>query len=98
MLMLGNTHLKITTRTDPAKTILELEGKVAGPWAGELEGSWPQAVIPHQVVRVLFKAVTFIDDKGKELFARMHDSGAELLAEGCLTKTILDEITRRHRR
>jgi hypothetical protein len=90
--------LKITTRTEPAKTTLELEGKVAGPWVAELEDSWEQAVISHHIVRVVLNAVTFIDAKGKELLTRMHDSGAELAAEGCLTKAIVEEITRRQHR
>jgi len=43
-------------------------------------------------------AVTFIDDKGKTLLAEMHQQGAELVAEGCMNKAIVEEITQGERR
>ncbi len=84
--------LKITTQTDATGTILELEGKLAGPWIRELEGCWQRAVIADQPVRVVLKAVTFIDEAGRGLLAEMHRQGAELVAEGCMTKAIVQEI------
>jgi hypothetical protein len=38
--------------------------------------------------------VTFIDDKGKDLLAEMYQHGTELVAEGCMNKAIVEEITR----
>ena len=86
--------LKITAQTDVTRTTFELEGKLAGPWVQELEGCWQRAVIADQPVRVMLKAVTFIDDAGRGLLAEMHRQGAELVAEGCMTKAIVEEITR----
>jgi hypothetical protein len=37
--------------------------------------------------------VTFIDDGGKELLARLWRQGADLRAAGCLTRCIVEEIT-----
>jgi hypothetical protein len=74
---------------------LELEGKLTGPWVRELESCWQQACIANQPVRVNLKAVTFIDQEAKELLIRMHESGAVLVAEGCMTKAIVEEITQR---
>jgi len=86
--------LKITTQADAARTIFELEGTLAGPWVRELGDCWQQAVIVDQKVRVMLKAVTFIDGAGRKLLAEMHRQGAELAAEGCMTKAIIEEIMR----
>jgi len=86
--------LKITTQTDGATTIFELEGKLAGPWVQEVENCWHRAVTDDWQVTVLLKAVTFIDGAGRKLLADMHRQGAELVAEGCMTKAIVGEIKR----
>jgi hypothetical protein len=44
--------------------------------------------------RVDLTGVTYIDGDGKALLARMHKEGAELIAAGCLTKCIVEEIMR----
>ncbi len=90
--------LKITTQTDATGTVFELEGKLAGPWVQELEGSWQRAIIADQPVRVMLKAVTFIDEAGRGLLTKMHRQGAELVAEGCMTKAIVKEIVQGRRR
>ncbi len=84
--------LKITTQTDAAGTILELEGKLAGPWVQELEGCWRKVAESNRRVRVLLCAVSYIDDRGRNLLAEMYDHGAELVAEGCMTNAIVQEI------
>jgi hypothetical protein len=86
--------LKITTRTAPTGISLELEGKLAGPWVQELAGCWREASNSERSIRVLLCAVTFIDDKGRDLLIEMHQYGAELVAEGCMNKAIIDEIVR----
>ena len=90
--------LKITTRTDPTGTIFELEGKLVGPWVEELANCWRKARNSDLPVRVLLCAVTFIDDKGRDLLVEMYQHGAELVAEGCMNKTIVEEIIRGRRR
>jgi ABC-type transporter Mla MlaB component len=86
--------LKITTQTDTAHTLLELEGKLAGPWVRELEDCWRKAGNSERSVRVMLCAVTFIDDKGIALLAHMYQHGAELVAEGCMNKAIVEQIMR----
>jgi hypothetical protein len=86
--------LKITTQTNPAGSILELEGKLAGPWVEALENCWRKARNSDRAVRVMLCAVTFIDDKGRDLLIEMHRHGAELVAEGCMNKAIVEEIIR----
>ena len=86
--------LKITAETDGTRIVFELEGQLAGPWVQELEGSWRMAASFDRPVRVLLCAVTFIDDKGRDLLIRMYHHGAELVAEGCMNKAIIENIVR----
>ncbi|MBI2996838.1 MAG: hypothetical protein HYY46_00050 [Deltaproteobacteria bacterium] len=86
--------LRITTQTDATGTIFELEGSLAGPWVQELEGCWRKAADSNRPVRVLLCAVTFIDDQGRELLAQMYRHGAELVAEGCMNKAVVEQIVR----
>jgi hypothetical protein len=90
--------LKITTRAEPTGVSLELEGKLAGPWVQALEACWREVSNSEQAVRVLLCAVTFVDDKGRDLLVQMHQGGAELVAEGCMNKAIVDEIVRGERK
>ena len=85
--------LKITTQTNPTGTIFDLEGKLAGPWVEELENCWREASSSHQSVKIMLCAVTFIDDRGRKLLFEMYCEGAELVAEGCMNKAIVAEIT-----
>ena len=89
--------LKITTQTDATRTIFELEGRLAGAWVQELEDCWRKAADSDRPVRVMVCAVTFMDDKGIALLAEMHQHGAELVAEGCMNKGIVEEIIRGER-
>jgi hypothetical protein len=39
-------------------------------------------------------AVTFVDEKGKALLTRMWEGGAEFRVAGCLTRCLVEEITK----
>jgi hypothetical protein len=88
--------LKITTQASPAGTIFEVEGKLAGPWVEELANCW-RKTNSERPVRVMLCAVTFIDDKGRDLLVEMYCHGTELVAEGCMNKVIVKEIIRGER-
>jgi hypothetical protein len=83
--------LKITTKTEAMKATFELEGRLAGAWVDELEQCWRE-IPPAYALKVSLEAVTFIDNAGKNLLARLHESGAELKASGCMTNCIVQEI------
>ncbi|HEY2990805.1 MAG TPA: hypothetical protein VGL11_24035 [Candidatus Binatia bacterium] len=85
--------LKITTQDDATQTVVELEGKLAGPWVEELRGCWRNRS-GGRPVRILLCAVTFVDAEGKNLLTEIYRDGAELVAEGCMNKAIVDEITK----
>jgi len=84
--------LKITSRIESSRAIFELEGRLAGPWVQELRSCWQEAAGAKRSIKVLLCAVTFIDPKGRELLAEMYRHGAELVAEGCMNKAVVEEI------
>ncbi|MGH8651787.1 MAG: STAS domain-containing protein [Gammaproteobacteria bacterium] len=86
--------LKITTQRETKALVLWLEGKLTGPWVQELERCWRSALDTRQgdPTRVDLSAVTFIDTDGKTLLARIYRDGAELVASGCLNRSVVEEI------
>lgn len=71
-----------------------VEGRIAGPWVGELEQVWAQlqAGEGRQAITIELKDVTFIDEAGKGLLRRMADSGATIRGGGCATSAIVRSI------
>ncbi|HKO31686.1 MAG TPA: hypothetical protein VJU54_11140 [Nitrospiraceae bacterium] len=90
--------LKITQQQDPmseSTTLLILEGRLGGPWVDELDTCWRQlAANSVGGSMVDLTGVTFVDEKGKVLLTRMWEGGAEFRATGCLTRCLVEEITR----
>ena len=90
--------LRITTRDDGVYTVLELEGRLAGPWVEELRRCWQHSTRGGKPIRVVLKEVSFIDTEGKVILAEMRREGVELAAEGCMIKAMIEEIARTIRR
>ncbi len=87
--------LRITTHDHPGCLTFQLEGKLAGPWVGELEDCWQKTLAgrARPVVRVDLRGVTFLDAAGKTLLAALHARGAEFVAAGCAMKAVVAEVT-----
>jgi ABC-type transporter Mla MlaB component len=88
--------LRITVHDNPESVTFQLEGRLAGPWVGEVE-ECRQRTLAHQrrlAVRFDLTGVTFIDDAGKAYLAAVHRQGAEFIAIDCLTRAIVAEITK----
>jgi outer membrane protein TolC/ABC-type transporter Mla MlaB component len=87
--------LRITTETKRGKTILTVEGRIAGPSVATVEQCWRElhAASPKQKYIANLCGVSFIDNSGKALLREMHRLGVELQAEGCLNQAIVDEIS-----
>jgi len=86
--------LRITTENKRGKTVLSVEGRLAGQWVVALEQCWRElyAAAPRQKFSVNLCGVSFIDNAGKALLKEMHRCGGELIAEGCLNQAIVKEI------
>jgi anti-anti-sigma regulatory factor len=93
----GKGMLKITKHGDAKSesVLFKLEGRLAGPWVEELDACWRQVAANTQSRRVIdLTGVMFVDAAGKALLTKLWQQGAELRAVGCLTRCIVEEITK----
>ncbi len=88
--------LRITTEKKRAKTVLSVEGRLAGPWVATLGQCWRERA-PDQKFSVDLCGVSFIDAAGKALLKEIHEQGGTLIADGCLNQAIVEEIAGRER-
>src|SRR5205085_484655 len=88
--------LRITTQKKRGKTVLSIEGRLAGPLVATLGQSWRElrTASPDEKVDVDLSGVSFIDAAGKVLLKEIHRQGGELIAESCLNQAIVDEIVK----
>src|SRR6266403_1827744 len=86
--------LRVTTEKRRGKTVLAVEGRLAGPWVGALEQCWRElhAASPQEKFHIDLCGVSFIDAAGKVLLKEIHRQGGQLVAEGCLNQAIVREI------
>jgi outer membrane protein len=88
--------LRITTEKKRGRTVLSVEGRLAGAWVGTLEQCWRERA-PEEKFSVDLCGVSFIDAAGKVLLKEIHRQGGKLIAEGCLNQAIVEEIEGRDR-
>jgi outer membrane protein TolC/ABC-type transporter Mla MlaB component len=86
--------LRITTETKRGRTVLSVEGRLAGPLVGTLEQCWRElrAASSQEKFHINLCGVSFIDGAGKVLLKEIHRQGGQLVAEGCLNQAIVHEI------
>jgi len=83
--------LRITTEKKRGKTVLSVEGRLAGVWVAALEQCWRERAAAEKFC-VNLCGVSFIDAAGKVLLKEIHREGGKLVAEGCLNQAIIHEI------
>jgi outer membrane protein len=86
--------LRVTTEKKKSKTVLSVEGRLAGQNVSTLEQCWRElrSASPQEKFYVNLCAVSFIDGAGKMLLQTMHHEGGQLIADGCLNQAIVEEI------
>src|SRR5258707_7427567 len=86
--------LRITTEKKKAKTVLSVEGRLAGPFVTTLEQCWRElrAAAPPEKFYVDLCGVSFIDGAGKMLLEEMHRQGGQFVGRGSLDHAIVQEI------
>lgn len=86
--------LKITSEQTSDSVRLTLEGSLSGPWVTELERVWQQVKQAGTFAPVVeLTGITFIAEEGRALLTSMWREGAVLVANGCCTRHIVQEIT-----
>ena len=90
--------LRITVQENPGALSLILEGRLTGPWIGELERAWSAVAGETNGRHVVLdlSGVTFIEEDGKELLRRIFERGGELRADDVMTKAIVEEVQGKH--
>ncbi len=85
--------LRITTESEVERTVLKVEGRLVPPWIEELEKCWRQVENGKGKEVVLdLRAVTFAGTEAKQLLARIHRSGAQLVASGILMNALVEQV------
>jgi hypothetical protein len=73
--------LMITRSEESDLTLtLKLEGKLLGPWIGELESACGASRVPVDRVRLDLCDLTFVDATGALFLARLIRDGARVIA------------------
>jgi ABC-type transporter Mla MlaB component len=87
--------LRITVHNESESTTFQLEGRLSRQWLQVLDKCWRRALVDKDkpAVRVDLTGLTFVDEAGKACLAAMYHEGADFVANDCLTKSIVDEIT-----
>src|SRR5215470_908694 len=86
--------LRVTTDKKKSKTVLSVEGRLAGQNVVTLEQCWRElrSASPQEKFYVNLCGVSFIDGAGKMLLKTMYHEGGQLIADGCLNQAIVKEI------
>jgi ABC-type transporter Mla MlaB component len=83
--------LRVTTRHTDDSLSLILEGRLKGPWVGELEQAWlaAQKLSANKTFKVDLSGVTFADWRGRKLLLDMQNRGAELVGGSSFLRQML---------
>lgn len=87
--------LRITLLRESEPPTLKLEGKLSGPWVGELEHTWNEISQPDPArteIVVDLSDVTFISSEGQKLLKSMFRQGANLQSRSLMTQFLLTQI------
>ena len=91
----GHGMLKITIHSSDEAVTFQVEGKLVGRWAAELEQAWTKqsSARNRKAFIVDLTETLYIDDEGKRVLATLFRDGAFFKTSGTMTSCIVDEIT-----
>ena len=91
--------LKITLHDSARELRFRLEGKLSGPWVGELRQCWETASSTTAGRRTTLdlREVEFVDAPGEDLLCDMSRQGVQLQASTPFMQAIIDQIACRAR-
>ena len=86
--------IRITIRQSDDDLTLKLEGYLVGAWVDELEVSWLAArpTLQGRRLRVDLRGLCQVDDRGRQLMARLYADGAQFVSSGCVMPEVVREI------
>jgi hypothetical protein len=88
--------LKITLHDSAGELRFRLEGRLAGPWVGELRQCWETALatVQGRTTSVCLEEVDYVDAEGQTLLTDMHRQGVILQTKTPLIRALVQEIER----
>ena len=95
-----NGMLKISVIDRRTERRLVLEGKLIAPWVAELRTAWRTAngQIGRSAVVIDLRNVTVVSQEGESALLELMSEGAKFRCSGVLTKHLIQELARRHKR
>jgi hypothetical protein len=89
--------LRITIAETPTEQKWTVEGRLVHPWISELKSTWTTTKTARRERKCVvdLTGVTFIDKSGENVLAELYKQGAELIATGCYTRHVVDNIERK---
>jgi outer membrane protein len=89
--------LRISVLDSPGALTFQVEGRLVGAWAKELEHSWNSAasVRGNRAPIIDLTGILFIDQEGKRVLTKLFREGARFRCAGTMTGSIVSEITGR---
>jgi len=92
--------LKISVVDSRTERRLVVEGKLIAPWVSELRTAWKAAngEIEGRALVVDVGNVTVISQEGENALFELMREGAKFRCSGVLTKHLIQELARRHKR
>ena len=89
--------LRISIEENVEVLEIKLEGRIAGPWAAELDRVWVETA-PRLATRKLvldLSSVTYADSSGTQVLGQIYaQTHADLLAGTLWTQSIAEQISR----
>ncbi len=87
--------LRITTHESPEALSLQVEGRLVGDWAKELEHCWKSVAHArgNKAPIIDLTGVLFIDEEGKRVLTKLFREGAFFRTAGPMTEAIVSDIT-----
>lgn len=87
--------LRITMHDDPEALTFQVEGRLVGAWAKEMEQSWKSAapVRGNRTSVIDLTGILFIDDEGKRVLTELFREGASFRTAGPMTESVVAEFT-----
>ena len=89
--------LRITIAETPTEQKWTVEGRLVFPWISELKSTWTRTRTTRRERKCVvdLTGVTFIDKNGERVLAALSKQGAELIATGCYTRHVVQNIERK---
>ena len=89
--------LRITIAETLTEQRWTLEGRLVQAWISELKSNWARTETARRERKCVvdLTAVTFIDKSGEKALAELSKGGAELIAIGCYTRHVVQNIERK---